>query len=85
MIEGVTSTYLDVTWDVPQESVLGPLLFLIFMKDISVEIRSNIRLYADDCVLYSVIKSKANFLVLQEYIDRISRWYAYWKIKLNIN
>lgn len=76
LINKVTSTYLDATSGVPQGSVLEPLLFSIFMNNISAVIRSNINLYAHYCVLYSGIKSEADCLMQQGDIDRISRWCA---------
>ena len=44
--------------DVPQGSVLGPILFLIFINDLPDNIRSSVRLFVDDCVLYRNIYSK---------------------------
>jgi hypothetical protein len=44
-----------VTSGVPQGSVLGPLLFLAYVNDIWRNMHSNIRLYADDCILYRKI------------------------------
>ena len=41
---------------VPQGMLLGPLMFLLYISDISTGITSSIRLFADDCVLYRVIK-----------------------------
>lgn len=84
LVNGKTSTYLDVTSGVPQGSVLGPLLFLIFINDIYVGIGSSIRLYADDCVMYSGIRTESDCLALQEDIDRISRWCEKWGMKLSI-
>jgi len=50
------SEKLNVLSGVPQRMVLGPLLFLLYVNDICTGIRSSIRLFADDCVLYRVIK-----------------------------
>ena len=44
------------SWEVPQSSMLGPLLFLIYINDLSKELSSNPRLYSDDTSLLSVIR-----------------------------
>ena len=48
---------VPVLSDVPQGSVLGPVLFLIFINGLPENIRSSVRLFADDCVLYRNIES----------------------------
>ena len=50
VIDGETSDSAEVMSGVPQETVLGPTLFLIYINDIAENINSNIRLFADDCV-----------------------------------
>ena len=57
VVEGETSKTLKVLSGVPQGTVLGPLMFLLYINDISTEIGSSIRLFADDCVLYRIIKT----------------------------
>jgi hypothetical protein len=51
-VEGQLSKEVRVTSGVPQESVLGPLLFLAYVNDIWRIMESTIRLFADDCAIY---------------------------------
>ena len=50
-VNGVLSSSRPVVFGVPQGSVLGPVLFILFINDISCSVQSNLRLFADDCVL----------------------------------
>ena len=52
---GIASAWLSVFSGVPQGSILGPILILIFINDIVKYIRTNIRLFADDTILYKVV------------------------------
>lgn len=77
------STAIDVTSGVPQGSVLGPLLFLIYLNDLPVCISSSIRFYADDCVLYEVIKTHADHYRLQESFAGFCDWCRTWQMNIN--
>jgi hypothetical protein len=57
-LENTISDNVDVASEVPQGSVLGPVLFLIYINDITNNITSNIRLFADDCTIYRQIRTK---------------------------
>lgn len=72
-----------VTSGVPQGSVLGPLLFLIYINDLPNNISSNIKLFADDCVIYREIKNPADHLTLQFDLDNVSSWCNTWLMNLN--
>lgn len=74
-----------VTSGVPQGTVLGPLLFLIYINDLPLNISSTIRLFADDCVIYQKITSQAKLLELQNDLVKITDWCDKWKMSLNIN
>ena len=71
---------LPVFCRVPQEGVIGPLLFIIYINDIASEVdsNSNIKLFADDKKIFSESNS-----VLQKILDKIDHWLK--ETKLNIN
>ena len=71
MVNGIKSDWAPVVSGVPQGTVLGPLLFSLYINDISADIESEIRLFADDCVCYRKIKNEEDTLKLQRDIDRL--------------
>ena len=66
---------------VPQGTVLGPLLFSLYINDISSDIESEIRLFADDCVCYREIKDEEDTMKLQRDIDRLDSWVRKWGMR----
>ena len=71
-IEGQLSEEVRVTSGVLQGSVRGPLLFLAYVNDISRNIESTIRRFADDCVIYRKIINKEDIENLQKVLDRLA-------------
>ena len=67
-----------------QGSVLGPILFLIFINDLPDNIRSSVRLFADNCVLYRNIHSIQDCFTLQEDLTSLGQWEADWQMKFNV-
>ena len=83
VIDGQTSSSSPVLSGVPQGTVLGPLLFLVYINDISECITSEIRLFADDLIVYKKINSSEDCLILQEDIRSLCRWEEKWQMKFN--
>ena len=68
---GVTSSVLAVTSGVPQDTVLGPLLFLIYINDMSSTVSSTIGLFADDAYIYRSIRNIDGCKILQEDLQKL--------------
>ena len=68
----------------PRGSVLGLVLFPIFINDLLDNIRSSVRLFADDCVLYRNIHSLQDCLILHEDLTSLGQWEADWQMKFNV-
>ena len=86
VVNGAKSDYFKATSSVPQGSIVGPVLFNLFINDICDFIKhSNILLYADDVKLFTTIHSLTDIDLLQEDIDNIVYWSELNKLYLNIN
>ena len=72
VVNGIKSDWAPILSGVPQGTVLGPVLFSLYINDITTDIDSEIRLFADDCVCYREIKGTEDTVKLQEDIDRLA-------------
>ena len=78
------SDYSIIESGVPQGSVLGPLLFLIYINDLERNIKSNIKFFADDTMLFSIIKNPAvSAADLNHDLNLICQWAHQWKMEFN--
>ena len=84
VIEGNRSQVFDIKGGVRQGSILGPILFLIFINDIVNEIVCNIKIFADDTSLYIVVEDEyASAELLNSDIGKIHQWSEQWLVNFN--
>jgi hypothetical protein len=89
-IDNCLSDESYVVSGVPQGSVLGPILFLLFINDIDCVCNSNstLKLFADDLKVYSIfdVSHDCNFINnhLQETIDKVCEWATKWQFTINV-
>ena len=72
VINGTCSEWVSVKSGVPQGSVLGPLLFLLYVNDIPDSISCSLKLFADDVKIYSTIQGPLDIVHLQHNLDLLN-------------
>ena len=84
VLEGETSNSIPVTSGVPQGSVLGPILFLVYINDLPESITSQVRLFADDTAIYLTINDRqTDNTTLQKDLDTLQDWSKQWDMSFN--
>ena len=84
VLNGQSSSWTNVKAGVPQGSILGPLLFLMHINDLADGLSSNIKLFADDTFLFSIIHDSAITISdLNSDLTRIKQWAFQWKMIFN--
>jgi len=73
-VNGGNSEWFSVVSLVPQGSVLGPLLFLLYVNDIPDLVDSKIKMFADDIKIYTTITNFMEALTLQSDLDKLCNW-----------
>ena len=83
--DGSASSHSPVLSGVPQGTVLGPLMFLLYVNDIGDKVsqQTTIKLFADDCLLYRTIDSIADANQLQQDLDSMVDWSNTWLMRFN--
>ena len=74
---------MPVLSGVPQGTVLGPLLFLLYINDLGENCTSRMRLFADDTLIYSTIESCNDAAKLQSDLTALQEWAQKWQMKFN--
>ena len=87
LVRGQASGWISMISGVPQGSVLGPLLFLLYVNDNPNIIKSNVKMFADDTKLWRMIVKEGDSCDLQEWDDlkRLQEWSWKWQLKFNLD
>ena len=81
VVNGADSSWSQVTRGIPQGSVLGPLLFLLFINDMPDDIMSSFKIFADDTKAYKDVQTEEDMLILQKKMDSLCDWSLKWQLK----
>ena len=85
VLNGASSEWSRVYSGVPQGSVLGPLLFNIYVNDIPSVVNSETLMFADDTKIFRKIQSQSDFLQFQQDISNLLAWSVKWQLKFNLS
>ena len=85
VLPGGASSACPVLSGVPQGTVLGPILFLLYINDLPDDtLHSTVRLFADDCILHRPVRTVHDCDLLQQDLDSIAKWEAQWLMEFNV-
>ena len=82
-VKGTHSEWREVWSGVPQGSVLGPTLFLVYVNDLLDGLHSHGKLFADDAKIYRRVMTPQDRSLLQDDLDRLTDWSKKWLLKFN--
>ena len=85
VIKGQKSYVASVTSGVPQGSVLGPCLFLLYINDLPEALSSRVRLFVDDTIAYLTVTSKRDVQELQKDLDKMGKWEEDWQMEFHLD
>ena len=83
VVDGEVSSWKSVLSGVPQVSVLGPILFLIYINDLEEGVTGNILKFAGDTKRFRKVKEIGDKQKLQDDIDKLVKWSEKWQILFN--
>ena len=84
IVNGEKSGWRDVSSGIPQGSVLGPSLFIVYINDLPETLHSESKIFADDTKVHTEVE-EGGAERLQEDIDRLQEWSGAWQIQFNVD
>ena len=84
-INGSFSNWTSVLSGVPQGSVLGPILFLIFINDLECRVTNWILKFADDTKIFGPVCNHSDYLKFQDDLNQLMSWSSVWNMSFNID
>jgi hypothetical protein len=86
VVEGHKSEIAVIKSGVPQGSILGPFLFLLYINDLykCVKLPCEVALFADDAKIYCEIKDECDCLYMTNQLEKVYDWSTRWKMKFNV-
>ena len=82
-INGSYSSWHSVTSGIPQGSVLGPILFVIFINDLPESVKSEVYMFADDTKIYKQIENEEDCDIIQDDLDELFKWSEKWLLRFH--
>ena len=82
-IRGIHSDWSPDSSGVPQGTILGPILFLIYVNDKPEDVKSTIKLFADDTKIYRELTNPNVITTLLSDLDSLDRWATDWQVEFN--
>ena len=82
-VDGPHSRWRRVIGPVPQRSILGPLLFIMHINDLSENINCNIKQYAHDTKLYTIVKEDKDIVQIQHDLYHVAQWSKEWQFSFS--
>ena len=81
IVQGEESAWKPVTSGIPQGSVLGPVLFVIFINDLPERVTSEAYLFVDDTKIFCIMKNEEDRGELQKDLNELNKWSNDWLLK----
>ena len=88
VLNGTMSTWMDVLSSVPQRTVLGPILFLIYINDIddAIDVTTSVIMkFADDTKVVRIVESEEDRMAFQAGLSNLEQWSADWQMLFNVS
>ncbi len=83
IVDGEQSRKVHIDSGVPQGTVMGPLLFLLYINDLPGHVTSNVRLFVDNCLVHRPIRTPDDQDKLQQDLHALTTWATTWIMKFN--